>query len=337
MFDSGNEERPAIRLLLSGADLLPLLVPEAAASQALERVYVELDLCGQQAIGRVAQREEFVDRRLALLDGEVLRDLGDEQRVELGVARLVDPVEPQDVAEQRIEILVIAYVFDVVQLDEPLDETREQERRERRGGQHRLRDGFTSIDETALVTEALLNVREGAPHHLLMLDLFLGEPQQGPKPSLVPVHTACRVFENHRDDELFDEREEMAVAVAADLVKQPLFSVVEAGDVTHARDAVGEKGLREVEVAVAEDILDRPGSVQRSVETLGVAVVVGEHGPFLSFCVAGATGQGVRFRTAMEGWRSSAWRGLRSEKFGDELRGACRAVGRDGSVVDGMC
>ena len=50
------------------------------------------------------------------------------KRVELGVPRLVDPVILEQVAEQRVELLVVADVFDVVELNEPLDSAREQQR-----------------------------------------------------------------------------------------------------------------------------------------------------------------------------------------------------------------
>jgi len=58
------------------------------------------------------------------------RDFVDQQAVEAGVARLVDPVEPQQVAEQPVELGGVAHVLGVVELGEPLDHAREEQRSE---------------------------------------------------------------------------------------------------------------------------------------------------------------------------------------------------------------
>ena len=110
-----------------------------------------------------------------------------------------------------------------------------------------------------------------------MLDLLLGEAHQCPQPGLVAVDVPGGVGQDHGDDVFLDEGEDVAVAVAADLVQQALLIAVEAADAGDAGDALGKEGLGEVEVAPLETVLDGPGVVNRPVQAAGIAVVVGEH------------------------------------------------------------
>ena len=102
--------------------------PTCAPGQRLD---VEFDLLGQEAVDCAAEIQQLVDRPFPLLGRQVAGDLIDQHRVEAGVAGFVDPVEPEDVPEQPVEVVAVAHVFDVVQLGEPLDHAREQQRGQR--------------------------------------------------------------------------------------------------------------------------------------------------------------------------------------------------------------
>ena len=115
-----------------------------------------------------------------------------------------------------------------------------------------------------------------------MLDFFLREAQQRPQARLVAVDVSGRVLEHHRNDELLDEREQVAVRVGADLVQLEFFLIVEAGDVADPGDAIREKRLREVEIAALIAVFDGPRVRDRAFQTGGVAVLVSEHDDDLS-------------------------------------------------------
>src|SRR5215510_885639 len=68
------------------------------------------------------------------------------------------------------------------------------------------------------------------------------------QPGLVAVDVPGGVGQDHGDDVLLDEGEDVAVGVAADLVEQALLAVVEAADAGDAGDALGKERLGEVEV-----------------------------------------------------------------------------------------
>ena len=116
----------------------------------------------------------------------------------------------------------------------------------------------------------------------MMLDFFLREAQQRPKARLVAVHVSGRVLEHRRDDELLDEREQVAVRVGADPVQLGFLVVVEADDVADPGEAIREERLREVESAALIAVFDGPCMRDRSFQTGGVAELVSEHDDDLS-------------------------------------------------------
>jgi hypothetical protein len=193
------------------------------------------------------------------------------------VPGLVDPVEAEDVAEQFVELCLVADVLDVVQLGEPFDHAGQQQRGERRGGEDGAGDVLAAGHQATAGTEPRLELIAGPTEHLLVLDLLLGEAQQGPQPRLVAIDVAAGVVDHHRHDVLLDEGEDVAVAVAADLVQHPLLVVAQTADGADAGDPVGQERLGEVEVAASEAVVDRPGVLHRTFEAGLVAVLVGQH------------------------------------------------------------
>ena len=145
-----DQERPAVGPLLRLPDLALLGVGEGPPGAPCERLDVELELLGEQAVHCAAELEEFVDGSLTFLGRQVGCHLVDEECVEAGVAGLVDPMEAQDVAEQSVEFLAVADVLDVVQLGEPLDHAGEQQRRQRGLVQHDPGDGLAPGDQPAM-------------------------------------------------------------------------------------------------------------------------------------------------------------------------------------------
>jgi hypothetical protein len=117
-----------------------------------------------------------------------------------------------------------------------------------------------------------------------VLGFFLGEAEQRPQPGLVAIDVGAGAVHDQGDDVLLDEGEDVAVAVAPDLVEHPLLVVVEAGDAAHPGDAFGQEGLGEVEVAALEAVVHGPGVVDRAFEAGVVAIVVGQHGVLLAGC-----------------------------------------------------
>jgi hypothetical protein len=72
---------------------------------------------------------------------------------------------------------------------------------------------------------------------------ILREAQEGPQVGLVAVHVAAGMVDDHRNAALLDEREDVAVAVAADLVQRPLLVVVQAADGADTAFRSGRNGL----------------------------------------------------------------------------------------------
>jgi hypothetical protein len=119
MLEPGHEERPSVGAPLVGADVMSLVADERPPAGQLQRVDVQLDLLGEQVVDGATQIEQLVHGLLPLFGRQAVGDLVDEQAVHAGVARLVDPVEAEDVPEQLVEVRAIADVPDVVELGEP--------------------------------------------------------------------------------------------------------------------------------------------------------------------------------------------------------------------------
>jgi len=113
-----------------GADFIPLVIGEAAVGDGFQGVDVHLDLVGEKRVDGGPQFQQSVDGLLALLGSELAGDFFDEHTVGLGVLRLVDSVELEDVAEQGVEIPVVLNVLLVVKLGEPLDHAGQQQGRQ---------------------------------------------------------------------------------------------------------------------------------------------------------------------------------------------------------------
>jgi hypothetical protein len=86
------------------------------------------------------------------------------------------------------------------------------------------------------------------------------------------------VVDHHRHDVLLDEREQVAVAVAADLVEHAPVVVVEAADRFDTGDPFRQEPLGEIEVAAGEAVVDGPGLGLRRLEARGIAVLVSQQG-----------------------------------------------------------
>ena len=85
------------------------------------------------------------------------------------------------------------------------------------------------------------------------------------------------MVDHHRHDVFLDEREQVAVAVAADLVEHAPVVVVEAADWFDAGDPFWQEPLREVEVVSAKQSSTVQGLVRR-LKAGGIAVFVSQHG-----------------------------------------------------------
>lgn len=97
-----------------------------------------------------------------------------------------------------------------------------------------------------------------------MLELLFREAQQRPQPGLVAVHVGAGAVDHQRNDVLLDEGEDVAIAVAADLVQHPLLVVAEAAAGAYAGDPLGQERLVEVEVPAADAVVHGPGLRHRS-------------------------------------------------------------------------
>jgi hypothetical protein len=169
-------------------------------------------------------------------------------------------------------------VLGVVELGEPLDHAGEQQGREWRGVEHDFGDFFTPRDKAAGHPEARLELADGPAQHLLVLDLFFCEAQQRPQPGLVAVDVGPGPVHDQRDDVLLDEGEDVAIAVAPDLIEHPLIPVGEPADGLDTGDPFGQERLVEVEVPTLEAVVHRPGLCHRASEAGGIAVAVAHHG-----------------------------------------------------------
>ena len=161
-----------------GTDVLSLRLAEGATSGPLERVDVHFHLAGEKLVDRRSELQELTEGLFSLLGAKVDGDLVDEQAVHTSVARFVDPVEAQYVAEQFVKLAAVADMLDVVELGEPLDHAGQQQSAERRGTKYGPGHGFASGHQIAGDTEPGLDLLAGSAKHLLVLDLFFGEAQQ---------------------------------------------------------------------------------------------------------------------------------------------------------------
>ena len=115
-----------------------------------------------------------------------------------------------------------------------------------------------------------------------MFRLVLGEAQERPQPRLVSVDVLLRGLEGLRNDVFLDEREDVAIRVAHDLVQLELLVVVQAADAVDPREPVRKEPFRVVEVAAFENLALRPGHLQRVLQDLRIRIIVGKHDPLLS-------------------------------------------------------
>ena len=108
--------------------------------------------------------------------------------------------------------------------------------------------------------------------------------------------------DDQRNDVLLDKGEDVAVAVAADLVEHPLLVVTEAADGVCAGDLLGQERLVEVEVPATEAVVHGPGLRHRTPQAGVIAVVMGQHRSLLGFVVGSrrlGPGAGGRLRRGL--------------------------------------
>jgi hypothetical protein len=81
-------------------------------------------------------------------------------------------------------------------------------------------------------------------------------------------------FGDHGNNELLNEREEVAVGVAHNLVELPLLVVVETGELVHTAQWIGQETLGEIEVLAGEDLVLLPRHLLGGGETSLIRVGV---------------------------------------------------------------
>ena len=86
-------------------------------------------------------------------------------------------MKPQEISEQPVEVRVIAHMLDVTELGEPFDNCDQDQDRQLRFAPNYLRDLFPARDQATLANEPLAEGVDLAPEELLILELFLSEPQ----------------------------------------------------------------------------------------------------------------------------------------------------------------
>src|SRR5918997_1459043 len=99
---AGADEGPARRLMLLRLDRLAVV--ELAPDRRLQRVEVEPGLRREAVVEEAADLEELVHRAVDFFFGAALGQRVDDQRIELGVLRFLDPVMPQQALEQGVDV-----------------------------------------------------------------------------------------------------------------------------------------------------------------------------------------------------------------------------------------
>ena len=87
-------------------------------------------------------------------------------------------MEPEQVAEERVEALAVADVFDVVELGEPFDHAGQQQRGEFRSPEDDFGHGLSAGDQPARCAEAGGELVACPAHELLVFDLLFGEADE---------------------------------------------------------------------------------------------------------------------------------------------------------------
>ena len=109
-----------------------------------------------------------------------------------------------------------------------------------------------------------------------MLELLVGEAHERFERGLVAEPVIAADLEHLRADEALDEAEHVGVGAPLDLAQQAALGVVQEVETPDERQAVGQKLLREIELAAANHVaVDVPADALRDFDALCVAVAVG--------------------------------------------------------------
>ena len=130
MLQAGDKERPPVGALLMRTDLLPFDVGEAARAPLLEGFDVELELLREQSIYCSTELEQPVDGLLRSWQSWFAR-LRRSAGCRGGRAVTRRSSGTATITEQAVEVGTVADVLGVVELREPFDHARQQQRRQR--------------------------------------------------------------------------------------------------------------------------------------------------------------------------------------------------------------
>ena len=111
-----------------------------------------------------------------------------------------------------------------------------------------------------------------------MLGFLFAKLHQREQLLRVAVQLAAAVQHHERQDEALDQREQLGVAMGADLVGDADLVVAQPRDRRHVDEGIGQETHREVDVAqAAGDLVERPSRALRVANDAGVRISA--HGP----------------------------------------------------------
>ena len=128
----------------------------------------------------------FFERLIDFCGARIGDDFFHDQRVQLRVLRLLEPVILEQTLELGVEVLVVAHALDVMAHGDPLDVQDRHADPQRAVREHEPAHVFGRTDEVAMAAEAVLEFLAEALEEVDVLRLLAGELEQRAHPVVVP-------------------------------------------------------------------------------------------------------------------------------------------------------
>ena len=200
------------------------------------------------------------------------------QCVEARVLRFFHPMVAKQFAEKRIEVLIATHRFCVMRLGHELEVQRDERDGQGTFAENDASDFGRRTEEVAFVPKIALERRAITPKKLLVFRFFLSESGERADRNMIAKKLGLGVLHGHCGDVFLDERKEIQVRIARNLVQRELLRWCEARELVDAKESRGHEWPTEVDFRVlGHHGVDFPRHLLRASNARCIVVVELQH------------------------------------------------------------